>query len=72
MCKVEDFWVLAGVMSWESNCTHEPGIYTNISFYKSWIEKSAISVTGFSAVSSWGFFGLFPVRLMLVIFLVLP
>ncbi|XP_037353292.1 serine protease 48-like [Talpa occidentalis] len=75
MCQVEDFWVLAGVMSWDSNCTqtNEPGVYTNISFYKSWIEKSAISFTDFSATPSLDFSRLFPVIiLMSPIFLVLP
>ncbi|XP_022367504.1 serine protease 48-like [Enhydra lutris kenyoni] len=73
-CRVEDFWVLAGVVSWESNCiqNNEPGIYTNISFYKSWIEKSAISHTDFSAVISLYFSGLLPVMLLPLIFLGLP
>uniref|UniRef100_A0A4W2H6Q0 Peptidase S1 domain-containing protein n=1 Tax=Bos indicus x Bos taurus TaxID=30522 RepID=A0A4W2H6Q0_BOBOX len=46
MCRVKDFWVLAGVMSWGSNCIgiDEPGVFTNISFYKSWIEKSEMAV----------------------------
>ncbi|KAF3818583.1 hypothetical protein GH733_012000 [Mirounga leonina] len=74
MDQVEDFWVLAGVVSWGSNCirTNEPGIYTNISFYKSWIEKSAISHTDFSAVLSLDFSGLLPVMLLPLIFLGLP
>ncbi|ELR51587.1 Serine protease 48, partial [Bos mutus] len=51
MCRVKDFWVLAGVMSWGSNCIgiDEPGVFTNISFYKSWIEKSAVSHADLSA-----------------------
>nr|XP_012418560.1 PREDICTED: serine protease 48-like [Odobenus rosmarus divergens] len=73
-CTVEDFWVLAEVVSWGSNCiqTNEPGIYTNISFYKSWIEKSAISHTVFSAVLNLDFSELLPVMLLPLIFLGLP
>ncbi|XP_047653994.1 polyserase-2-like isoform X3 [Phacochoerus africanus] len=73
-CKVEDFWVLAGVMSGESNCsrTNEPQVYTNISFYKSWIEKSATSHADLSATPSPDFSGLFPLRLLPLIFLRLP
>lgn len=70
MCKVEDFWVLAGVVSWESNCirTNEPGVFTNISFCKSWIEKSAISQADLRP----DFSGLFPVVLLPLIFPGLP
>ncbi|XP_013975028.1 serine protease 27 [Canis lupus familiaris] len=70
-CRVEDFWVLAGVISWGSKCilTSEPGIYTNISFYKSWIEKSAISHTDFSAVLRPDFSGLLLIMLLPLIFL---
>ncbi|KAB0397133.1 hypothetical protein E2I00_006011, partial [Balaenoptera physalus] len=69
-CKVEDFWVLAGVVSWESNCigTNEPGVFTNISFYKSWNEKSAISHADLRP----DFSGLFPVVLLPLIFPGLP
>lgn len=70
MCKVEDFWVLAGVVSWESNCigTNEPGVFTNISFCKSWIEKSAISHADLRP----DFSGLFPVVPLPLIFPGLP
>ncbi|XP_076995950.1 serine protease 33-like isoform X2 [Tamandua tetradactyla] len=66
VCQVKDFWVLAGVMSWESNCTqtNEPRLYRNISFYKSWIEKSATLTTAFSATTSLGLFRLLPVMLL--------
>ncbi|XP_060035181.1 putative serine protease 45 [Erinaceus europaeus] len=66
ICKVEDFWVLAGVVSWTSNCLHssEPAVYTNISLYKSWIEKLAISFTNFSATHHLHFSGLFTAMLL--------
>eukprot|EP00069_Balaena_mysticetus_P014981 bmy_09118T0 len=69
-CKVEDFWVLAGVVSWESNCmgTNEPGVFTNISFYKSWNEESAISHADLRP----DFSGLFPVVLLPLTFPGLP
>lgn len=71
MCKVEDFCVLAGVVSWGSYCirTNEPGVYTNISFYKSWVEKSAISHSDLSATPHLDFSGLVPVMLLPLIFL---
>uniref|UniRef100_A0ABI7Y6W6 Peptidase S1 domain-containing protein n=1 Tax=Felis catus TaxID=9685 RepID=A0ABI7Y6W6_FELCA len=73
-CRVEDSWVLTGVVSWGSNClqTNEPGIYTNISFYKSWIEKSVISHTDFSAILTLDLSGFLLVMLLPLIFLVLP
>nr|XP_014335809.1 PREDICTED: polyserase-2-like [Bos mutus] len=62
MCRVKDFWVLAGVMSWGSNCIgiDEPGVFTNISFYKSWIEKSAVSHADLSATPRSDFSRFFP------------
>lgn len=71
MCQVEDFWVLAGVVSRGSNCiqTNGPGIYTNIHFHKSWIEKSAISLAEFSATLTLGLSGLLPIVLLPLIFL---
>ncbi|KAM7143809.1 LOW QUALITY PROTEIN: serine protease 48 [Molossus nigricans] len=71
ICKAENFWILAGMVSWGSNCIHtnKPGIYTNISFYKSWIEKSAISHTDFSPTLSLDFSRLFPVMRLLLNFL---
>ncbi|XP_037686739.1 serine protease 48 [Choloepus didactylus] len=71
VCQVEDFWVLAGVMSWGSNCTqtNEPRLYRNISFYKSWIDKSAVSPTTFSSTTSLGLFRLLPVLFLPLIFL---
>lgn len=74
MCHVEDFWVLAGVVSWGLNCIriNEPRVYTNISFYKSWIEKSAISHTDFSSTPCLEVSGLPLVMLLPLIFLGLP
>ncbi|XP_058522762.1 serine protease 33-like [Ochotona princeps] len=71
MCQVDDFWVLAGIVTWGTNCiqTNEPGIYTNISFYKSWIEKTAISFTELSATPWIDLSGLLPVMLLPLIFL---
>lgn len=71
MCIVKDFWVLAGVMSWGSNCIriNEPGVFTNISFYKSWIEKSAVSYADLSATPRSDFSRFFPVMLLPLIFL---
>uniref|UniRef100_A0A8B9XH89 Peptidase S1 domain-containing protein n=1 Tax=Bos mutus grunniens TaxID=30521 RepID=A0A8B9XH89_BOSMU len=71
MCRVKDFWVLAGVMSWGSNCIgiDEPGVFTNISFYKSWIEKSAISHADLSATPRSDFSRFFPVMLLPLVFL---
>ncbi|XP_058138304.1 serine protease 48 [Dasypus novemcinctus] len=69
VCTVEDFWVLAGVVMADSNCvqTNEPRLYTNISFYKSWIEKSAISAT-----ASLGLSRLLPVMFLPLILLGSP
>ncbi|XP_020733861.2 serine protease 27-like [Odocoileus virginianus] len=71
MCRVKDFWVLAGVMSWGSNCIgiDKPGVFTNISFYKSWIEKSAVSYADLSATPRSDFSRFFPVMLLPLIFL---
>ncbi|XP_062055308.1 serine protease 33-like [Lepus europaeus] len=71
MCQVDDFWVLAGIVTWGTNCiqTNEPGIYTNISFYKSWIETSATSSTELSATRWMDLLGLLPVMLLPLIFL---
>ncbi|KAM9749472.1 serine protease 27-like isoform 1-T1 [Dama dama] len=71
MCRVKDFWVLAGVMNWGSNCIgiDEPGVFTNISFYKSWIEKSAVSYAELSATPRSDFSRFFPVMLLPLIFL---
>ncbi|XP_051708506.2 putative serine protease 45 isoform X2 [Oryctolagus cuniculus] len=40
-CEVEGRWILAGVLSWEKACARaqNPGVYTRVTRYTSWIKK---------------------------------
>lgn len=57
MCQVDDLWILAGIVICIQTC--EPGIYTNINVYRSWIEKPPISSTEHSATPWMDFLELF-------------
>ncbi|XP_052051025.1 serine protease 33-like [Apodemus sylvaticus] len=42
VCDINGIWIQAGVVSWGSDCAipKRPGVYTNVSFYVSWIQDT--------------------------------
>lgn len=41
MCKVEDTWLLAGIISWGEGCAerNRPGVYISLTAHRSWVQR---------------------------------
>lgn len=41
MCKVNDAWLLGGIISWGEGCAerNRPGVYTSLLVHRSWVQR---------------------------------